>query len=94
MLPRAAYYPLSLPPHCTGSHRFFALWLLEPVADLSEIIKESERRRQRIPRDEGGHPIGHQRFCPKKVDAESSECELPVVQNMLFNHTTLGQNLY
>jgi hypothetical protein len=26
-LRRAAYYPLSLPPHCTSSYRFFALWL-------------------------------------------------------------------
>ncbi len=28
-LRRAAHYPLSLPPHCTGSYRFFTLGLLD-----------------------------------------------------------------
>jgi len=28
---------------------------IRPVADLTEMMRESERRRQRIPRDEGGH---------------------------------------
>jgi hypothetical protein len=39
-------------------------------------------------------PMDYQRLSPKKVDAESFRVRLPVVQNMLYNRTTLGQNLY
>jgi hypothetical protein len=36
----------------------------------------------------------HQRSCPNESRRRKFRVRLPVVQNMLLNRTTLGQNLY
>jgi hypothetical protein len=35
--------------------KYGTTWEIRPTFDMNEMIQESERRRRKVPRDEGGH---------------------------------------